>query len=249
LAPLARISVLAARRSDRGVLPYLDAARRAQPRAEAWTVRAAGIYLAMGDTITADSLLDAVIARGPRADALMTWSLLAAAQNKPRAGQALREALAAGADTAQVRAALSLLAARTSRWTEAAFQARAALAVARGTFRHPYPGEFLTQAMGQVALEGPPDLADSVLSYAVMRRPGSARYRELAAAAALRAGRCEEAAATFVALMDFAIRRENGPALVRECWAGVASVESTGSRLHQGGGSGAVRRTQEKAKH
>jgi alkylhydroperoxidase/carboxymuconolactone decarboxylase family protein YurZ len=206
----------------------------------------------MGDTITADSLLNGVIARGPptRADALMTRSLLAAAQKKPLAGLALREALAAGADTGQVRAALSLLAARNSRWREAAFQARGSLAAAQGTFRHPYPGEFLTQAMSQVSLEAPPELADSVLRYAVLRRPGSARYREFAAAAALRAGRCEEAAATFVELMDFAIRRDNGPALVRECWAGQrATVESTGiPPLHQGG-SGAVRRTLEKATH
>ena len=178
----------------------------------------------------------------------MTRSLLAAAQNKPLAGLALREALAAGADTGQVRAALSLLAARNSRWREAAFQARGSLAIAQGTFRHPFPGEFLTQAMSHVALEAPPELADSVLRYAVLRRPGSARYREFAAAAALRAGRCEAAAATFVELMDFAIRRENGPALVRECWAGQhATVESTGT-LHRGG-SGAVRRTQEKATH
>jgi len=104
--------------------------------------------------------------------------------------------------------------------------------------------------MNHVALDAPPALADSLLRYAVLRRPGSARYREFAAAAALRAGRCEEAAATFVELLDFAIRRENGPALVRECWAGQrATVESTGIHpLHQGG-SGAVRRTLEKATH
>jgi predicted membrane-bound spermidine synthase len=259
VAPLARVGVLASRRSDAGLLPYLDAARRAQPGTDEWPVRAAGVYLAMGDTVTADSLLDAVIARGSPApaDALMIRALLAAAQNKPLAGLALREALAAGADTAQIRAALSLLAARNSRWGEAAFQARASLAAAQGTFRHPFSGEFLTQAMGRVALDAPPELADSVLSYAVLRRPGSARYRELSAAAALRAGRCEAAAETFVALMDFAIRRENGPALVRECWAGQrASVESTASppfppsppRPHFPPGSDAVR-TREKARH
>src|SRR5438105_1553508 len=146
------------------------------------------------------------------------------------------------------------LAARNARWREAAFQARGSLAAAQGTFRHPFPGEFLTQAMGQVALEAPPELADSLLSYAVQRRPGSARYREFAAAAALLAGRCEAAATTFVELMDFAIRRDNSPALVRDCWVGLrATVESSGSPLlplplHPGEGSGAVR-TQEKAKH
>ena len=229
------------------MLPYLDTARREQPGNDEWTVRAAGIYLAMGDSSTADSLLRAVTARGPRADALLTQSLLAAARNKPLAGVALRDALAAGADTAQIRAALSLLAVRSSRWPEATFQARAALTAARGTIRHPFPGDFFTQAMAQVALQAPPELADSMLTYAVTRRPGSARYREFAAAAALRAGKCDEAAAALVALMDFAIIRDDGPALMRDCWTRQRSmVESTGT---QGAGSGAVRRAQEKATH
>jgi len=220
-SPFALLRILALRRGDPGVLPYLDAARRAQPDVAEWTVRTAGIRLAMGDTAQADSLLNVALTRGPRADALMMRALLAAARNKPLAMLALKEALSAGADTGQVRAALSLLAARSSRWGEAANQARGSLTAARGTFRHPYPGEFLTQALGQIALDAPPALADSVLSYAVARRPGSARYRELAAVAALRAGRCEDAAAGFVELLDFAIERANGPALVRDCWAGV----------------------------
>src|SRR2546423_6966897 len=116
--PLARIGVLAARRKDARMLPYFDTARREQPGNDEWTVRAAGIYLAMGDSSTADSLLRAVTARGPRADALLTQSLLAAARNKPLAGVALRDALAARADTAQIRAAVSLLAVRSSRWPE-----------------------------------------------------------------------------------------------------------------------------------
>jgi cytochrome c-type biogenesis protein CcmH/NrfG len=78
----------------------------------------------------------------------------------------------------------------------------------------------LSEALMQLALDGPPQPADSLLRYAVSRRPGSARYRELAAVAALRAGHCDEAAAGFVELLDFGIERENGPALVRECWAG-----------------------------
>jgi len=159
----------------------------------------------------------------------------------------LADALAAGADTAQIRAALSLLAVRSSRWPEATFQARAALTAARGTIRHPFPGDFFTQAMAQVALQAPPELADSMLTYAVTRRPGSARYREFAAAAALRAGKCDEAAAALVALVDFAIIRDDGPALMRDCWTRQRSmVESTGT---QGAGSGAVRRAQKKATH
>ena len=233
-SPFALLRILAARRSDAGVLPYLDAARRAQPQALEWSVRTAGIRLALGDTAQADSLLGPVVARGGSAppahrDALQMRGLLAAARNRPLAAVALREALAAGADTGQVRAALALLAARESRWGEAASQARGSLGSAQGTFRHPYSGEFLTQALSQIALDAPPGMADSLLRYATSRRPGSARYLELAAIAALRAGRCEDAAAGFVALLDFAVQRDNGPALVRECWATQDSMVRTGA--------------------
>jgi hypothetical protein len=74
--------------------------------------------------------------------------------------------------------------------------------------------------LGQIAIDAPALLADSVLRYAVSRRPGSARYRELATVAALRAGRCEDAAAGFLELLEFAMDRANGPALVRDCWTG-----------------------------
>ncbi len=221
-SPFALLRILALRRGDPGVLPYLEGARRAQPDVAEWSVRMAGIRLAMGDTARADSLLETVLAPGrhPRSDALVMRALLAAVRSRPLATVRLREALAAGGDTAQLRAALALIAARSQRWDEAAREARGALSAARGTFRHPFPGEFLSQALGQIAIDAPPALADSVLRYAVSRRPGSARYRELAAVAALRAGRCEDAAAGFVELLDFAMQRANGPALVRDCWAG-----------------------------
>ncbi len=220
-SPFDMIRLLAARRSDEKLLPYLDAARRAQPNVAEWAVRTAGVRLTMGDTASADSLLDAVIAHGlgAHADALLMRALLAAAHNVPSAGVALREALAAGADTAQVRAALSLLAVRGSRWREAAFEAHGALAAAQGTFRHPFPGEFFNQALGRIALDAPAPLADTLLTYVAARRPGSARFLELAAVAALRAGRCEDAAARFVELLDFALAKEDAPALVRQCWA------------------------------
>jgi len=233
-APFALLRILGMRRSDAGVLPYLDAAHRAQPDVAEWSIRSAGIRLALGDTAQADSLLGAVIARrGASSDALQMRGLLAAARNQPLAATALRAALAAGADTGQLRAALALLAARGSRWGEAASQARGALGAAQGTFRHPFPGEFLSQALGQIALDAPPALADSLLGFAVGRRPGSARYRELAAVAALRAGRCEDAAASFVELLDFAVRRDDGPALVRECWASQDSTARTGAAVRE----------------
>jgi spermidine synthase len=242
-SPFALLRILAARRSDAGVLPYLDAARRAQPDVAEWSVRTAGVRLALGDTAQADSLLG-VTSRNGGADGLQMRALLAAARGKPLALMTLREALAAGADTAQIRAAMSLLAVRGSRWGEAVSQARGALSVAQGTFRHPFPGEFLTQALGQIALDAPPGPADSLLSYAARRRPGSARYRELAAVAALRAGRCEDAAASFVELLDFALQRDNGPALVRECWAMQDSTARTGAADR--GGAGTARRVLER---
>ncbi len=220
-SPLALVRLVALRRGDPSVLPHLDAARRAQPDVAEWTVRAAGIRLAMGDTARADSLLNVALTRkrSARPDALMMRGLLAAARNTPRAASMLKDALSAGADTGQVRAALSLLAARDSQWNEAATEARGALSAAQGTFRHPFPGGFLAEALRQITLGATPALADSLLRYAVVRRPGSAFYRELAALAALRAGRCEEAAAGFVELLEFAVVRDNGPALVRECWS------------------------------
>ena len=242
MSPLGVLRVLAQRRGDASVLGYLDAARRAQPEAAEWSVRAAVIRLAMGDTTAADSLLTAALARGPRADALQMRALLAAARNAPLAAIALREALSAGADTGQIRAAMSWLAARDSHWVEAVMQARAALSAAQGTFRHPFPGEFLAQALGQIALDAPPAVADSLLRYATARRPGSAHYRELAAVAALRAGRCEDAAAGFVELLDFAVQKDEGPALVRECRAGRDSTAKTGAADREAG----VRRVREK---
>lgn len=219
-SPFLLVRTLTGRRTDPGVLPYLDAVRRAQPDVAEWGVRTAIVRLGMGDTTYADSTLKRVLARGPRGDALLLRGVIATARSEPQARGLLAAALGAGGDTAQARAALALLAVRDSRWRDAGAEARGALAAARGTFRHPFPAQFLFEALSRLALNGPPDLADSVLEYAVARRPASARYRELRAVAALRAGRCDEAATMFVQLLDFGIEPENGPALVRECWAG-----------------------------
>jgi hypothetical protein len=115
-------------------------------------------------------------------------------------------------------AALAVLAVRDSQWEEAGTAIRAALAAARGTFRHPFPAVFLSDALMGLALDGPPALADSVLRAAVRKRPGSARWIEFSAVAALRAGHCDLAAAAFIELHDFAIDRADAPALVRDCW-------------------------------
>ena len=47
--------------------------------------------------------------------------------------------------------------------------------------------------------------------------------------------RCEAAAAGFVELLDFALQRDNGPALVRECWATQDSTVRTGAAARAGG--------------
>jgi hypothetical protein len=227
--PLLLSRTIAMRRMDAAALPYLARLRRNEPDADEFVVRDAAIHLALGDTSAARVLLAEVYAHGRTAapawaDAMLLGGVIATASQEPfpRAAGFLQAALAGGADTAQARAALALLAVRNKppRWSDAAAQARLALASGRGTFRHPYPPQFLYDALMELALDGPPAVADSVLRYAVARRPGSARYRELATVAALRAGRCEEAAAGFVELLEFAVQRANGPALVRECWAG-----------------------------
>jgi predicted membrane-bound spermidine synthase len=226
-APLLLLArTLAERRTDAGVLPYVEALRRAEPDSPEWSVRAASIRLGLGDTVVAGLLLTGVLAQGRAAggswgDAMLLSGVISTARREPprRARAFALGALAGGADTAQARAVLALLAVRDSSWAVAGVEARGALAAARGTFRHPFPAQFLGEVLTSLALDGPPALADNVLEYAVQRRPAAARYRELRAIAALRTGRCEVAAAGFVDLLDFGIERKDAPALVRECWA------------------------------
>jgi len=223
--PLLLARALAFRRGDAAVLPYIDALRRAQPDSLQWPARAATILLAAGDTVSADVMVSLGLSRaspGGRGAALLVKAVIATARGEPtaRTRALLRSALAAGGDTAQARAALALLAIRDSLWRAGAAEMRGSLAAGRGTFRHPNAPYFLGEALARLALDGPPALADSLLEYAVQRRPAVARYRELRAVAALRAGRCDVAAESFIGLFDFGIERVDGPALVRECWAG-----------------------------
>jgi predicted membrane-bound spermidine synthase len=208
---------LAERRTDVGMLPYVEALRKAAPASAEWRVREASIYLGQADTAKALSLLSGLASRG---DARLLSAVISTARHEApsRARAFALGALAAGADTAQARAVLAVLAVRDSSWAVAAIEARGALAAARGTFRHPFPAQFLGEVLTTLALDGPPALADSVLEYAIERRSAVARYRELRGVAALRAGHCEEAATAFVDLLSFGIERKDAPALVRECW-------------------------------
>jgi len=114
------------------------------------------------------------------------------------------------------------VAARAKDWTRAAADARAALATARGTLRHPYPREWLGNALTRIVLEGPPRVADTLMRQAVAGRDGWSKLHELLAVAALRAGRCEDAVQQFVLLLEFGIQRDDGPPLVARCRRGEA---------------------------
>jgi len=227
---------LALRRNDAAVLPYVAELRRMERGPGEFTVREARIRLGLHDTLTAEVLLSHVYAYGRPggkgwADAQLLGGLIATARQEP-AGRALgflNAALGDGADTAQTRAALALLAVRDSSWRRAATEALGALAAGTGTFRHPYAASFLTEALIRLTMDAPPSLADSVMGFAVARRPGMVRYRELRALAAVRAGSCDVAAAELIEMVQFGLQREDGPALVRECWATQDSTVRTGA--------------------
>src|SRR5205085_7563934 len=177
---------LAVRRSDAAVLPYVETLRTTEVTPGEFTVRDARIRLGLRDTVTAQVLLTTLYSHGNPgnmawADAQLLGGLISTARREPmhRAMGFLGAALASGGDTAQARAALALLAARDSSWRLAATQALGALQAGRGTFRHPHAASFLTEALTSLTLDAPPPLADSLMAYAVARRPGMVRYREL----------------------------------------------------------------------
>jgi len=194
-------------------IAILEGARRARPDDPVWTVRLAQSRFAFGDTAFADSVLPRVLARSRHPEALLFAAALAERRGDDRARAALlAEVLARGGDTATARAGLAALAARAERWDEAGYQLRGAFAAARGSYRHPFPATPLRDALARLTLKGPVPVADSVLAVAVRARPGWTPIYELRAVAALRAGRCADAADQFRELLDFGIE----PADVRE---------------------------------
>jgi hypothetical protein len=211
---------LGTRRGDPAARNFVDAMRRARPSEGEWTVRAAMIRLAAGDSAFADSALATVLARGtdryPEATA-MAGVLATRRGDETRARAMLLAALDAGADSAQVHGALAVLAARAHRWNVVANEVRATLATARGTFRHPLPRELLADAITPLTLEGPPDTALAILAGVERAIPGWAVLYELLGVAALRAGACDRAAEYFLTLHEFGIWRRDGPTLVQRC--------------------------------
>jgi len=220
-SPLGFARVLAVRRGDPASLRYLDAVRRAQPDEPFWTASTAAILLGLGDTTFADSALARVLRTGENREALLLSGLVALRRGQePRARVLLGGALAAGADTAETLAGLAALDARAGRWGGAAAETRAALAAARGTLRHPYPREWLSEALSLFTLNGPAATADSLLAAAVTGRSGWYKLHELRAVAALRVGRCDVAAEQFLLLIDFGIELADAPAWVERCRRG-----------------------------
>ena len=192
-----------------------------KPRPGVWTVRLAQSRYAFGDTTFADSVLPRLLERSRHPEALLFAAALAEHRGDDRRRAALlTEVLARGGDSAAARAGLAALAAHAGHWGEVAQHLRAALAIARGSYRHPFPVPPLRDALGRLALTGPVLLADSVLAVAVRARSGWATLYELRAAVALRAGRCADAAAHFLELFDFGIEPTDGPEQLMRCRRG-----------------------------
>ena len=217
-SPVLMAKALSLRRGDAFGLAYVDAVRRAHPRDPFWTVSVAAMELALGDTTFADTTLPRLA--GDAVAQLLLGRIALQRGQDTRAGEWLRRALAAGADSAEVHAALAVLAARAKRWGEAAQEARAAFAATPSTLRHPYPRDLLTAALDPIAVDAPAALAESLLADAVASRSGYARFHELHGLASVRAGRCDTAADEFLTLLEFGIRRDDGPELVARCRRG-----------------------------
>ncbi len=219
-APERLAKALLIRRGDPNGLRYIQAMRTAHPAAPRWTLAAAAMLLNSGDSTLADSALPRLAAaRVP--EALLLQGLVAARRDRRgRARELLGAAVAAGSDTALADAALAFVVAREQHWTEVGTYARAALAVARNTLRHPFPRDWLGGALRLIALDGPAALADSLLAEAQGLRPGWAELYELRSVAALRQGRCEAAAEQLLTLLEFGIQREDAPGLLQRCRRG-----------------------------
>jgi hypothetical protein len=176
--------------------------------------------LGQGDTAFAEATFAQIAEREPHnAEALLWAGVIAAGRrNAPRADAFLARAMAAGGDTAQASAALALLAVSDRRWDAAAAAVRRAFAPGRRhTFRHVFPYGPLGDALGAFATDGPPALADTLITAALARQPAWSRMHSLRAAAALRLHQCERALDEFVALLEFGIDRPDWPSLVERC--------------------------------
>ena len=220
-SPLRLAHTLTARWGDIGGLAYVAAARRAQPDDPRWATALAAIRLNLGDAAFVDSALPRLLRPRRNPEAWLLSGFVAAQRNQgQRARSLFAGALAAGADSAEASAALAALDARDQRWTESADRVRTALRTARNTLRHPYPRNLLLSALKPLAFNGPPAVADSLVTIAARGRDGWYRLHELRTVTALRTGQCDVAAQEFLVLLEFGIEPEDGPALVNQCRRG-----------------------------
>ncbi len=202
-------------------MAILEGAHRARPDDPVWTIRLAAAKFAFGDTAFADSVVPALLAHARHPEVLLFAAGLADRRGDPvRRGALLEEVLARGGDTAMALASLAGPAARAGRWEEVGEHLRVAFAVARGSYRHPFPATQLREALAQLAVKGPVAMADSVLVIAHDSRPGWAPIYGLRAVVALRSGRCDVAAAQFEELSEFGIEPADVQRQLMKCRRG-----------------------------
>jgi spermidine synthase len=220
-SPVLLAKAMTAPRGAATQLALLEAAHRAAPGDPVWTVRLARARFTAGDSAFADSALPHLLARSRHPEALLFAAALAQHRgDTTRRAALLREILVRGGDSAEAEAGLAAIAARAGRWPEATTGLFRALAIGRGTYRHPLPADAVREALTPLALTGPSRLADSVLATAVRLHPGWATLYELRATVALRDGRCPDAAVQFLALDEFAIEPADASERLQRCRRG-----------------------------
>src|SRR2546428_390588 len=118
--PMLLAKALSTRPNNAAVFRYIDPMRRAHPEEAVWTVRVAGMRVALGDTSFPGTAPGRLVACLPTPDALLLSGVIATVRGQAgRAPPLLDPAPAGRADTAWARAALAALAARAGRWAAA----------------------------------------------------------------------------------------------------------------------------------
>ena len=151
---------------------------------------------------------------------LLAGMLATSHQQATRARALLRRALAAGADSGRVYAALAQLHARDSSWSDAILDVRSSLRTIHNTFRSPFPRDLLSPVLWELARQGPTAAVDSLLVEVVSLRPGWASLYELRAVVALRDGGCDTAGEQFLVLRQFGMQRGDDRRLIQQCRRG-----------------------------